>query len=86
MPVSELDRTIITDYCVCVARIASLEPALDVPWHETTRGPAKSPFFSPLHQYRAQLRFYIDRLGLSPRSRQDLRVGERADALGLDLD
>ena len=86
VPVSDLDRAILTDYCICVTRIASLEAAMGVPWHETTRGPAKSPFFSPLHQYRAQLRFYLDRLGLSPRSRQDLRVGERVDELELDLD
>lgn len=86
VPVSDLDRTILTDYCICEARIASLEAATTAPWHETTRGPARSPFFSPLNQYRGQLRFYIERLGLSPRSRQEVTAPEREDEGGLVLD
>ena len=58
VPIAQLDRAVLTDYCVCVTRIVSLEVAIAAPWHETSRGPARSPFFSPLSQYRGQLRLH----------------------------
>lgn len=84
--VTMLERNVLRDYCVCEVRVAWLESQLNTPSHATDRGPAKAPVFSPLNQYRAQLRFYIDRLGLSPRSRQDLTVKTSDEGQGLELD
>jgi len=84
--VTPLDGVVLEDFVVCRVRIRWLEAQLLTPSHATDRGEAKDPSFSPLNQYRAQLKFYVDRLGLSPRSRQDLRQARGEDEPGLDLD
>ncbi len=84
--VAELDTDVLEDYVVCRVRIRWLESQLLAPTHQTDRGEVKDPAFSPLNQYRTQLKFYVDRLGLSPRSRQDLRQQKGDDDQGFDLD
>jgi len=84
--VSRLDLPVLEDYVVCRVRLIWLESWLSSPEHMTDRGASKDAVFSPLNQYRAQLKFYIDRLGLSPRSRQDLKQTRSADEGGFDLD
>jgi len=86
--VTPLDLAVLEDYTICRVRIRWLENELSGmdAWHPGSEGAAKSPLFSPLNQYRAQLKFYVDRLGLSPRSRQDLHQERPDDDAGLDLD
>jgi len=84
--IAELDQVVLEDYVVCRCRIRWLEAQLLRPTHNTDRGDVKDAAFSPLNQYRTQLKFYIDRLGLSPRSRQDLRQTKDEHEQGLNLD
>ena len=84
--ITELDQAVLEDYVVCHVRIRWLEAQLTTPSHTTDRGEVKDATFSPLNQYRTQLKFYVDRLGLSPRSRQDLRQAKAEHEQGLDLD
>lgn len=69
-----VDVTVLTDYCVCVARIDQGERAI-------TRGGAlvkgergwqKNGWTTIVGQYRTQLRSYIVELGLSPSARVKL--------------
>lgn len=68
------DYSVVTDMCVCVARLEWCE-------HELAReglivmgqrGPAKNPLTTVATQYRTQLKTYIRELGLSPSARTGL--------------
>lgn len=66
-----VDATILTDYCVCVARIDECERdisrrGLQV---EGERGWQKNGATTVAGQYRTQLKAYIGELGLSPSAR-----------------
>lgn len=69
-----VDTVLLTDYCVCVARIDQGERALtrDGALVQGERGWQKSGWTTIVAQYRTQLRAYIVELGLSPSSRAKL--------------
>lgn len=74
-----VDVTVLTDYCVCVARIDQGERSLtrDGVLMEGERGWQKSGWTTVVGQYRTQLRAYIVELGLSPSSR--VKIGPSRD-------
>jgi P27 family predicted phage terminase small subunit len=69
--VSDVDSTVLHDYCVCVARIDECERALsrDGLMLQGERGWQKNGHTTIVGQYRQQLRAYIVELGLSPSAR-----------------
>ncbi len=69
-----VDMTVLTDLCVCVARIDQGERALvrDGVLQLGERGWQKSGWTTVVGQYRTQLRAYIVELGLSPSARTRL--------------
>lgn len=78
---SDPDWSIVTDMCVCVARLEWCE-------HELAReglivmgqrGPARNPLTTVASQYRAQLKTYVRELGLSPSARTSLPATVGAD-------
>ncbi|WP_233277128.1 P27 family phage terminase small subunit [Streptomyces microflavus] len=66
-----VDRSVIVDYCVCVARLEWIEYRLSVEGLITMgqRGPCRNPLTTVASQYRTQLKAYIGELGLSPSAR-----------------
>jgi P27 family predicted phage terminase small subunit len=74
-----VDMTVLTDYCVCVARIDQGERSLtrDGVLIEGERGWQKSGWTTIVGQYRTQLRAYIVELGLSPSAR--MKIGPAKD-------
>jgi P27 family predicted phage terminase small subunit len=69
--VSDVDATVLHDYCVCVARIDQCERALSSQglMLQGERGWQKNGHTTIVGQYRQQLRAYIVELGLSPSAR-----------------
>ncbi|HYN37220.1 MAG TPA: phage terminase small subunit P27 family [Actinomycetota bacterium] len=69
-----VDCILLTDYCVCVARIYQCERDISERGSgiDTPRGLQKNPSITTANQYRAQLKFYIGALGLSPASRNNI--------------
>lgn len=72
---AEVDATLLSDYCVCVARIDQCERDLSTRGLqvEGERGWQKNGATTIVSQYRAQLKVYIRELGLSPSARTGLR-------------
>jgi P27 family predicted phage terminase small subunit len=68
---ARLDRTVLSDHCVCAARILLLERqiAREGVSVMTERGYAKNPAVTSVNQYRTQLRYTLTQLGLSPAAR-----------------
>lgn len=66
-----VDRSVIVDYCVCVARLEWCEYRLSVEGLIVMgqRGTCRNPLTSIASQYRTQLKAYIGELGLSPSAR-----------------
>lgn len=67
---TDVQRDVLVDFCVTVARIEQAERALSlggvvVP---TERGNVKSPWVTVLNQYRSHFRSLVGELGLSPAS------------------
>lgn len=71
---ADVDRTVLRDYCLCVARIDQCERALSVDGllQFGERGWQKNGHTTIVGQYRQQLRAYIVELGLSPSARAKL--------------
>lgn len=79
---ADIDQTVMSDYCICVARIDMCERGLSrmgllVPGQ---RGAVKNGLTTIVGQYRAQLKTYIGELGLSPSSRTS--IGPKPDGDG----
>ncbi|MEU7861187.1 phage terminase small subunit P27 family [Nonomuraea sp. NPDC049141] len=72
---AEVDATLLSDYCVCVARIDQCERDLSTRGLqvEGERGWQKNGATTIVSQYRAQLKVYIRELGLSPSARTGLK-------------
>ena len=81
-----VDMTVLTDYCVCVARIDQGERSLtrDGVLMAGERGMQKSGWTTIVGQYRTQLRAYIVELGLSPSAR--MKIGAPKDDDDADSD
>jgi len=73
-----VDLTVLTDYCVCVARIDQCERDLSTRGllMEGERGWQKNGSTTIVGQYRQQLARYIGELGLSPSARGRLTPPE----------
>lgn len=73
---SVVDNAILTDYCICWARLMECERVLSVEGmvKSTDRGPAKHPLITAAGQYRTALKSYVGELGLGPSSRGRLAV------------
>src|SRR5688500_263768 len=69
--IGAVDTVVLTDYCICVARIDQGERSLskDGVLMQGERGMQKNGWTTVLGQYRSQLARYIGELGLSPSSR-----------------
>lgn len=80
---SDVDRLVVQDYCVTVARLEECERriSLDGLVVMGQRGTCRHPLTSVAAQYRTQLKTYIGELGLSPsaRGRLDPPVGDDDD-------
>jgi P27 family predicted phage terminase small subunit len=76
-----VDLTVLTDYCVCVARIDQGERSLsrDGVLMEGERGWQKSGWTTVVGQYRMQLRAYVVELGLSPSARMKIGAPKGVD-------
>lgn len=70
----DVDRNVLHDYCVCVARIDQCERSLsrDGLMMRGERGWQKNGHTTIVGQYRQQLRSYVVELGLSPSARVKL--------------
>lgn len=81
-----VDVTILTDYCVCVARIDECERDISRRGMliEGERGWQKNGSTTVAGQYRTQLKAYIGELGLSPSSRTRLTPPKGDDDDGDD--
>lgn len=68
---ADVDRVIVQDYCLCVARLEECERriSLDGLVVMGQRGECRHPLTSVAAQYRTQLKTYIGELGLSPSAR-----------------
>lgn len=68
---AEVDVQVLTDYCICVARIDQCERDISTRGMliEGERGWQKNGSTTVAGQYRQQLRSYIGELGLSPSAR-----------------
>ncbi len=66
-----IDNTLLTDYCICWARLLEAERLVSREGMvlETERGWVKHPATTVAAGCRQQLKFYIGELGLSPSSR-----------------
>jgi P27 family predicted phage terminase small subunit len=73
---SVVDSALLTDYCICWARLLECERTLSLEGmtKETDRGPAKHPLTTVAGQYRSALKSYVGELGLGPSSRGRLAV------------
>jgi P27 family predicted phage terminase small subunit len=78
---STIDHDIITDYCVCWARLLYCERKLSEEGmaQQGERGVQKNPHLTAANQYRSALKAYIAELGLGPSSRGRMTVPERPD-------
>lgn len=76
-----VDTALLTDYCVCIARIDQGERALtrEGAVVKGERGWQKSGWTTIVGQYRTQLRAYIVELGLSPSARTRLATPKGDD-------
>lgn len=76
-----VDRSVIIDYCVCVARLEWCEYRLSVEGLITMgqRGLCRNPLTTVASQYRTQLKAYIGELGLSPSARGRIAPPEGGD-------
>jgi P27 family predicted phage terminase small subunit len=76
-----VDETVLTDYCVCVARIDQGERSLsrDGALMLGERGWQKNGWTTIVGQYRTQLKAYIGELGLSPSARGRLQPPDGDD-------
>lgn len=74
---STIDGPMLTDTCLCVARIDMGERDISRfgLWVMGERGAQKNPSVTAVNQYRAYLKFYIGQLGLSPAARDALAGG-----------
>lgn len=72
---AEVDATILTDYCICVARIDQCEREISRNGllMKGERGWQKNGATTVVGQYRTQLKAYIGELGLSPSARVGLK-------------
>lgn len=79
-----VDRALLVDYCLVVARIDQGERALSIEgyWVAGERGAQKNPWATGLNQYRTQLKSYLAELGLSPGSRLKDSSGEQGGTHG----
>lgn len=77
--IGAVDTVVLTDYCVCVARIDQGERSLsrDGVLMQGERGMQKNGWTTVLGQYRSQLARYIGELGLSPSARGRIQPPER---------
>lgn len=78
---STVDEMVLTDYCVCVARIDQGERSIsrDGALMEGERGMQKNGWTTITAAYRNQLKAYIGELGLSPSARGRLSPPEGDD-------
>ena len=76
-----VDVTVLTDYCICVARIDECERDISRRGMliEGERGWQKNGSTTVAGQYRTQLRAYIGELGLSPSARGRLSPPKDGD-------
>ena len=76
--IGAVDTVVLTDYCVCVARIDQGERSLslDGVLMQGERGMQKNGWTTVLGQYRSQLARYIGELGLSPSARGRIQPPE----------
>lgn len=68
-----VDEAVLTDHCVVVASmlLANRDIARRGVWIPSERGSSKNPSVTALAQLRAQLRFTVRELALSPRARAE---------------
>jgi P27 family predicted phage terminase small subunit len=76
--IGAVDTVVLTDYCICVARIDQGERSLsrDGVLMQGERGWQKNGWTTVLGQYRSQLARYIGELGLSPSARGRIQPPE----------
>ena len=84
-----LDANLLTDYCVCVARIDECEREIStrgllIHSDRADRGWVRNPATTVVGQYRIQLARYIGELGLSPSARTRLAPMRESDDGGGD--
>lgn len=83
-----IDLALLTDYCLCWARLQECERRLSVEGLvvATEKGPVRNPLSVTAREYRTALRGYIAELGLGPsaRGRMDLPA-QRPRTAGDDL-
>jgi P27 family predicted phage terminase small subunit len=75
---ADVDTRLVTDYCICVARIDQCERDISTRGMliKGERGWQKNGSTTVVGQYRTQLRTYIGELGLSPSARTRLTPPE----------
>ena len=68
---ADVDRSIVVDYCVTVARLEECERRISLEGLVVMgqRGECRNPLTTVASQYRTQLKAYIGELGLSPSAR-----------------
>lgn len=76
-----VDSIILTDACVCAARLQECERDISARGLivDGQKGPVRNPSISAAAQYRQQLKFYVGELGLGPSSRTRLTAVEEPD-------
>jgi P27 family predicted phage terminase small subunit len=80
---SAVDASLLTDYCICWARLLECERGLSQQGltRDSERGVIKNPLTTIATGYRAALKTYVGELGLGPSSRGRLVVpGTASDA------
>lgn len=72
-----VDRQVLVDYCIVVARIDQAERNLSSHglWVKGERGAVKNPSTTILNQLRSAAKFYVGELGLSPVARDAMPAG-----------
>lgn len=80
--IARLDGRLLEDYCICCAQLDEANRA--VAKHGFGEG-AKNPAVTAANQIRAQLKFYISEIGMSPTSRMRMNLPD-GDEDDLDLD
>lgn len=84
-----VDLAVLTDYCICVARLDECERDISrrgllLQSERADRGLVRNPSTTVAAQYRTQLARYVGELGLSPSARGRLSPPENEGARGLD--
>lgn len=74
---TKVDRTVVVDYCICVARLDQAER--DISRRGLHVDGVRNPAVVAANQYRQQLRFYVGEFGLAPSSRGRLDAGDGND-------